>query len=188
MFLRFLVPILSLLLGHPASAFESAEGLQELRGVMTDRLVVMEQIAKSKWNAGRPVEDVEREAAVLEMTTKMAVAEGLDPDRATRMVRAQMEAAKIVQSAFFAEWRAASVGKHADVADIAITLRPEIGRLTRELIVAVVAAQDRLQDCHASRVLMPVPDAVSGHPQAWAVAVEGVLATTGPCPAGDTGR
>jgi len=177
-----LLAALAFSLAHPAAATDSAEKLQRLRGVMTERLVIMEQVARYKWNAGLPVEDRNREAAVLEKTTAMAVGRGLNPELATRVVRAQIEAAKMVQSSLFEQWRKAGAGKSAEVPSLTATLRPEVTRLSRELIAALVVAQDDLDSCLAPRVLSPVPGILARFPRAWRAAVDGTLGATGPCP------
>jgi len=175
-------------LGQSAAATESAEKLQRLRAVMTERLVIMEQIARTKWNAGLPVEDRNREAEILEKTTAMAVGEGLDPELATRVVRAQIEAAKIVQNALFERWRKAAAGKLAGAPSLTATLRPEVSRLSRELIAALIAAQDDLESCLARGILSPVPGTLARFPRAWGVAVQGTLGATGPCSSPRDGR
>jgi len=165
-----------------SAASESAESLQRLRDVMTERLVIMEQIARYKWNAGVPVEDPDREAAILQKTLAMAVGGGLNPESATRVVRAQIEAAKIVQHTLFDQWRKTGAGKFAEAPSLTETLRPEVSRLSRELIAALVAAQHDLDGCLARQILSPVPGVLARIPGAWRVAVDGTLGATGPCP------
>jgi len=173
---------LVLSLGQSAVAADSGERLQQLRDVMTERLAIMEQVASFKLNAELPVEDRKREAAILEMTTAMAVREGLDPEFATRVVRAQIEAAKIVQGMLFDQWRLSEAGKLAETPSLAATLRPKVSRLTDQLIAALIAAEDDLDGCRARRILSPVPGALARFPRAWGVAVNGVLGATGRCP------
>ena len=169
-------------LGQSAAATESGERLQRLREVMTERLVIMEQVARYKWNAGLPVEDPDREAAILKKTLAMAVGGGLNPEFATRVVRAQIEAAKIVQDVLFDHWRLAAVGKLAEAPSLTATLRPEVSRLSNELIAALIAAEDDLDGCLARRILSPVPGVLARFPRAWAVAAVGTLGAAGPCP------
>ena len=169
-------------LGQSAAATESGERLQRLREVMTERLVIMEQVARYKWNAGLPVEDPDREAAILKKTLAIAVGGGLNPEFATRVVRAQIEAAKIVQNALFEQWRIAGAGKFAEVPSLTAILRPEVTRLSNELIAALIAAQDDLDDCLARRILSPVPGVLARFPGAWRAAIDGTLGATGPCP------
>jgi chorismate mutase-like protein len=141
-----------------------------------------------KWNAGLPVEDPNREAAVLEKSLAMAVEGGLDPKIAARVLRAQIEAAKIVQGGLFEQWRKAAKSKFAEAPSLTAILRPEVTRLSRELIVALIGVQDDLDDCLAGRFLKPLPSALARFPRAWRVAVEGTLGAAGPCPPAADGR
>ena len=170
---------LFLSLSQSAVATESLERLQHLRAVMTERLVIMEQVAKYKWNAGLAVEDRDREAAVLEKTTAMAVGEGLEADSAARVIRAQIEAAKMVQNALFDRWRKAATGKFAGAPSLSESLRPEVTRLSRDLIAALAAAQNDLDSCLARRILSPAPKILARFSRAWDVAVEGTLGAKG---------
>ena len=177
-----LLPILWFSLIQSAVATESTERLQRLRDVMTERLAIMEQVARFKWNEGLPVEDKDREAAVLEKTVGLAVAEGLNTKVATRVIKAQIEAAKFVQRALFEKWRAMAKGKLADAPNLTVTLRPEISRLSNDLIAALIAAEDDLDDCFARRILIPLPEALTPFPRAWDAAVDGTLGAAGSCP------
>ncbi len=167
---------------RPSLAAEPAAALQDLRSVMTERLLLMEGVAQYKWNEGLPVEDLPREAEVLAQTVAAAVAAGLDPDLATRAVAAQIAAAKEVQAALFVRWRQAGAGRFAAAPGLAETLRPEIGRLTAALIAALAAAEGRLDDCAARRALSPLPQPLAAHPAAWALAVQGLLGDRSWCP------
>ena len=155
---------------------------------MTQRLVLMEEIAKSKWNAGLPVEDVAREAVVLEKTMAIAVGEGLKADSAARVLRAQIAAAKIVQRKLFDRWRITERGKFPDASDLGDDLRPEVSRLSNALIAALAAANDALESCLAPQILSPVPPQLASFPGAWKVAVEGTVTAPATCPSAVDGR
>lgn len=178
--LSLLLPLL--VLSCPASADGAAERLAQLRAVMAERLAIMDGVARFKWNQRLPVEDLAREAVVLNETVARAVAEGVDAADATRIVEAQIAAAKIIQAALFEEWRAAGTGMFANAPSLTESLRPEIGRLTGALIAAVREAQNDLGGCDAARTLRPLPALLAGFPEAWSVAVDGVLGEDRDCP------
>lgn len=171
-----------LLLAHGAGAAGPAGRLAALRTVMTERLALMTDVARFKWNEKLPIEDRDREAVVLDATVAEAVAAGLDPSRARSLVEAQITAAKLVQTDLFDTWTAAGAGRFADVPSLAATLRPEIGRLTADLIEAAKAAENDLGTCEGRRILAPLPDSVADFPEAWSVAVDGALAGDDDCP------
>lgn len=160
---------------------DPAADLQALRALLTERLVIMEQVAAFKWNEGLPIENKDREAKILEETIARADAEGLEPELATRVMTAQIEAAKIVQHSLFQQWSAAGKGKHDEAPDLEAALRPNISRLSGELIATLVAARDHLDICLAQKILDPVPAELADVSQAWAVAIEGVFGARRPC-------
>ncbi|MCP4381920.1 MAG: gamma subclass chorismate mutase AroQ [Hyphomicrobiales bacterium] len=171
--LRFVV--IALLLATTAAAEgPSPDSIHAVRLAMTDRLMIMVEVARFKWNGKIPIEDLEREAVVLEQTVDQAVASGVDPRLATALVRSQIAAAKALQGSLFEKWQADSVGQFDDAADLTETLRPAIGRLTAALIEAVAGAETNLADCEVIETLAPVPPELAAFSDAWAVAVAGV--------------
>ena len=169
-------------------AAEPANDVQDLRGLMADRLAVMAYVAAYKWNQGLEIEDKAREKRVLAQTLASADVNGTDADGAeavalTQALKAQMEAAKRVQLRLFEVWEAEGKDRTGAVPDLQISLRPRIGRLSNNLIATFLAARDDLGDCAAYEVLMPVPPHLADFPKAWALAVEGVLGLDAPCPA-----
>lgn len=179
---RWLLFLAVLVVGTSTQVRADSEPIQTLRNVMTDRLVIMVHVARHKWNESIPIENLEREAVVLAATTRQAVANAVDRERAETMVRAQIEAAKAIQTALFDQWQAKTLGPFDDAPDLATTLRPEISRLTAALIEAVANAQAELTDCSAIAVLEPAPASLDAFPHAWAIAVAGVAGDKHDCP------
>lgn len=180
--MRTLLALLLLLLALPSAAQSSSPELAALRAVLAKRLGLMEGVAQHKWMTGLPVEDLEREAIVLARTVEQAADAGLDPALAERVVAAQIAAAKRIQSTLFAQWEAASERPRFAAPSLEATLRPEIGRLTDALIAALKAAEGQLGDCAARHALSPLPQALAAWPDAWALAVQGVLGDAAWCP------
>jgi len=176
-----LLAILILSMAQPVRAEDPNDKLEVLRALLTQRLVIMTQVAMFKWNAGLPVDDAAREANVIRATVARARAEGLNASFARRVVAAQIEAAKIVQQDLFQQWRAAGIEKIEDAPDLATNLRPRIGQLTGELIAALAIVRGNLDSCEAKTILRPVPHELANRPQAWDVAIDGMLGANASC-------
>jgi len=179
--LQILIPILFLVFVQPVDSAGSAEQSRPIRTLLTERLVIMEQVAMFKWNEGLPINDKDREAIVLEKAIARAVAEGLVPKLATRVMTAQIAAAKAVQRELFRRWRAEGRGKHPEVPNLVAGLRPKISRLSSELIAALVAARNDLDGCLARHVLKSPPAELVQFPKAWVLAIDGALDALRPC-------
>ena len=166
---------------RPAGA-EPAEDLQGLRALMADRLAVMAYVAAFKWNEGLPIDDKAREAKVVRETLARNNIDSDDAAQVTRALKAQIEAAKLVQHALFQKWQAANRGKDGAAPDLQISVRLRISRMSNALIATVLVVQDDLDDCAAQEILAPVPPELAQMPKAWEVAVAGVLDLKHPCP------
>lgn len=169
--LLFVVTLFALLLpGHTQASNDPVVRLTE---IMAARLAVMEDVARYKWNNDLPVEDLDREAVVLEVTIARAVDAGVDPDQAAAVIEAQMAAAKAIQKKLFARWHAIDRAPFPDAPSLTEDLRPAISQLTGDLIEALKQAEPILAGCDLA-VFAAVPAAVSDHPNAWAIAVAGL--------------
>jgi chorismate mutase-like protein len=112
---------------------------------MGDRLALMHEVARAKWNSNRPVGDPEREEALLRQMEEEGRGHGLDPELTRSFFAAQIAAARQVQEADLARWREERRGPFADAPDLA-ALRRRLDGLNRELLVALAEAQPRLGD------------------------------------------
>jgi chorismate mutase len=110
--------------------------LDRLLRLMGQRLALMHDVARWKWNAGVPVTDRQRERESLQRVVERGRGKGLDPDLVRSFFEAQMEAARLVQQADFERWEANGQGPFADTTSLAV-LRRRIDRLNRELIDAL---------------------------------------------------
>ena len=102
-----------------------------LVALMRQRLDLMVDVARSKWNTGSSVEDLAREKNLADQVAGLAPRYGLNPQLAATFFRAQIEAAKLVESAFIARWTLAHAKAFADAPDQRAEIRPKIDRLTR---------------------------------------------------------
>jgi hypothetical protein len=60
--------------------------------------------------------------------------------------RAQIEASKTVQRELYRRWQAEDAGRFDDAPDLANTIRPELDRLTAQLLRSMAANQALLHD------------------------------------------
>lgn len=113
------------------------DALARLLALIGQRLDVMPDVAKHKFNTGAAVDDLPREAQVLAQVTAQAAASGVAPDLAEAFFQAQIDAAKTIQRARIAAWKAEGRGPFADAPDLAREIRPKIDGLTPLLIAAL---------------------------------------------------
>ena len=124
---------------RPAIAQTAA--LQHLLALIDERLSLMPEVARYKWNSGGAIEDLPREQALLQSVREQAVQRGLDADAVTQFFAAQIEASKVVQRELFAAWQGAGQGKFAQVVDLATQIRPRLDQLSPSLLDALAAVR-----------------------------------------------
>jgi chorismate mutase-like protein len=105
-----------------------------LNGLIEDRLSVMTDVARSKWNSGSPIEDPVREQQLLADVGIKAQALGISAEWAQHFFRFQMEAAKEVQYCLFAQWTAAGQKPFPAVQDLRTVVRPRLDQLTVQIL------------------------------------------------------
>ena len=115
-----------------------------LAGLIDERLALMPDVARYKWNQGLAIEDLPRERQLLEAVRAQAQGRGLSPDRAEAFFAAQIEASKVMQRELFAQWRAAAAGHFDNVPDLATQIRPHLDALTPRLLDALAAVPGAL--------------------------------------------
>jgi chorismate mutase len=118
----------------PAFAQDAMNKLQPLVETSARRLFLAKQVALAKWDSQAPVEDTAREAEVVTAAIKDGESRGLDRTSVSHFFSAQIEANKLVQYVLLADWRrAGTVPAHSPI-DLAMTIRPELDRLQKELV------------------------------------------------------
>ena len=136
-----------------AAPLVGADPLMTLVALMRQRLDLMVEVARSKWNTGSSVEDLAREKSLAEDVARIAPGYGLDPQLAATFFRAQIEAAKLVESALIARWTLAHTAAFAEAPDQRTVIRPKIDRLTEELLAALAAVAPALKRNDADRIV-----------------------------------
>ncbi|WP_431272907.1 chorismate mutase [Burkholderia contaminans] len=107
----------------------NASTLSALLDLTAARLRIARQVALSKWDSGKPVEDLSRESAVIAAAVKEARANGVPAKLAVHFFTDQIEANKLVQYALLAEWRRSDHAPDDARADLEKEIRPELDRL-----------------------------------------------------------
>jgi chorismate mutase len=83
------------------------EALQSLLATINERLNIADEVALTKWDSGKPIQDTAREALVIANARTQAIQYKLDPEEAADLIAAQIEANKLVQYGLIAIWQAA---------------------------------------------------------------------------------
>jgi chorismate mutase len=118
-------------MAHPQTVTDKLQSLVE---TSARRLTITEQVALAKWDSGAAVEDVPREAQVITGAVKMGESKGLDEASVANVIRAQIEASKLVQYSLLADWRRAGKAPTHEPVNLVDTIRPELDRLQTTLI------------------------------------------------------
>lgn len=108
--------------------------LQPLRDLMAARLALMPDVARHKWNRHDVIEDLPREQKIIRSLQEQALALGVPAAWAAHFFRAQIEAAKHIQAAYFKQWQANQQGQFQHVPDLDKTIRPQLDEISRQLL------------------------------------------------------
>lgn len=122
------------------------ENVRPLLRLMTMRLNLMHDVARWKWNNNRPVSDPQREEQLLDRLDDQAQAAGLDRTLARTFFEAQIEAAKVIQQADFDVWQSENRPPFEEAPDLKTELRPQISKLSEQLVAQLAALEDSLDD------------------------------------------
>lgn len=173
--MRFFIPrsvILALCIlsicGHAnkisAAAYPPSEmSIQEIRAMknvdkvlflMQKRLAVMHEVARWKWNNKAPIEDLPREAQILENMAATAEAFAINKSWAINFFQAQMDAAKMIQRRDFDRWEEERRPAFEKIADLTSEIRPYLDLVTAELMAAIAEAAPDLEN---SSLISPYP-------------------------------
>jgi chorismate mutase len=132
---RLTCVLFGLFAGATQAAAPSAapDTLQPLLATINERLDLADQVALTKWDSGKPIQDTAREALVIANARKQATERKLDPDEAAELVAAQIEANKLVQYGLIAQWQAAHKAPDLPRPDLN-QLRPKLDELQTRLL------------------------------------------------------
>jgi chorismate mutase-like protein len=136
-------------LAHPWSQANAANiSVDALRDLMAQRLSMMEDVARHKWNQQTAIEDLPREQKIIASLQEQALALGIPAAWAEQFFRAQIEAAKQIQSEHFAQWRAKQQTKFENVPNLDTVIRPRLDQLTTQILRELAMTWPALVDPH----------------------------------------
>lgn len=117
-----------------ATASAAPATLEPLLNSIAERLAIADQVALSKWDSHKAVEDRPREQAVIASVRAQAPTYKVAPDAAEQFFSAQIEANKLVQYARLSDWH--FIGKAPDTPrpDLVGTIRPKLDQLQKRLL------------------------------------------------------
>jgi len=121
-------------------------GLAPLRQAIDQRLLLAQDVARAKWNAKAAIEDLPREEQVIAAAVRQGATLGLPEAWVRSVFRAQIEASKTVQRALYRRWEAEGIIRFDDAPDLAKTIRPQLDRLTTQLLRSMADNQALLHD------------------------------------------
>ena len=142
------IAVLILVLFGSATSASGEPGLSpELRrfaDLIVERLDLMKGVAAYKFGADRPVEDLAREAKVIEAGKAQAGRLGIEPESVTPFLQAQMDAAKRVQHLWISAWQNNAAPMPEKAPDLATELRPAISNATYLVLRLLLRARPQL--------------------------------------------
>ncbi len=135
------------------------EKLESLLSLFKQRLDVINDVARWKWNNTYPIEDPAREKAMFEEIGKQAESLGLNPEQAKDIFLAQVNAEKLLQILNFEKW----VEEDADLVDEApdlTVLNPKIDALNAQILAKLADILPQISQDQFSDMLKAKADAI----------------------------
>lgn len=117
------------------ASFEMEQKIDELLLLIQKRLVIMHEVARTKWNQGLPIEDKAREQQILLDLASRANQYGLDEKFVMQFFQAQIEASKEIQRNDFLLWEKSGISKFDKTFSLKDELRLYIDRINNEMIL-----------------------------------------------------
>jgi len=122
------------LLFASASAYAAPPTLAPLLDSIAERLAIADQVALSKWDSHKPVEDLAREQDVIASVVAQAPSYKLVPATAEQFFSAQIEANKLVQYAHLSNWQLQGKAPNDPRPDLVGQIRPKLDLLQKRLL------------------------------------------------------
>lgn len=172
--MRQVFALLLLAFWQPSAVYgdEVAAAAAALRSVVQERLSVMPEVARYKWNNKIAVEDLAREKAILKRTVEKAKKASVSEEFALEAVAAQMAASKHIQRELIRGWQAQDIPPFESVPDLVEEIRPQIIDITNRLIEAMRGAEGHARKCAFQQMLTKAPEGAINQ-EAWKIAING---------------
>ena len=136
--------------------------------IILDRLNLMPEVAKIKWNKKLPIEDLERERTLIRNLIEDVPKQHQSHMKKT--IRAQIRASKLIQKELFELWSSEGYEYFEKTRNLENDLRPKITSLTNELIAT------SLYHCKRDHSSLPELRKLKVHP--FQIAYEGIICIT----------
>ena len=137
--MKHLLLLTLLVLSANAHASEVPATFAPLLNSIAERLTIADQVALSKWDSHKPVEDKKRDQEVIASVVAQAPSYKLDPAAVEQFFSAQIEANKMLQYARLAQWHAVGIAPQKAAANLAQDIRARLDNLQPELLTAYAA-------------------------------------------------
>ncbi|MCK6187055.1 chorismate mutase [Pseudomonas sp. EYE_354] len=108
--------------------------LAPLLDSIAERVSIADQVALSKWDSRKAVEDRAREQDVIASVRAQAANYKLSPDVAEQFFAAQIEANKLVQYTHLSDWHWQGKAPDAPRPDLVGQIRPQLDQLQKRLL------------------------------------------------------
>jgi chorismate mutase len=137
----------------PSMASGSAASLDELIDASAYRLSIADQVALTKWDSKKAVEDLPREKVVVDSAVKLAASRGLSTARAADVFADQIEANKLVQYQLLAQWERAGNAPTDPRPDLIRDIRPKLDVLQSRLVDGLIRTNDLTTQSDCSQIV-----------------------------------
>ena len=117
-----------------AGACAAPPALEPLLNSIAERLTIADQVALSKWDSHKPIEDKKREQEVIASVVAQAPSYKLDPAAAEQFFSAQIEANKLVQYTHLSDWQFQGKAPDEPRPDLIKQIRPQLDQLQKRLL------------------------------------------------------
>nr|WP_314561706.1 chorismate mutase [uncultured Pseudomonas sp.] len=127
--------------------------LEPLLNSIAERLAIADQVALSKWDSHKPVEDKKREQEVIASVVAQAPNYKLDPAAAEQFFSAQIEANKLVQYTHLSDWQFQGKAPDDPRPDLVKQIRPQLDQLQKRLLQQLADFTPQRTDPHCPQWL-----------------------------------
>ncbi len=134
--------VLLALLLMPATPVQACSPA-ELFALVAERLSYMPAVAEYKYQRDLPVTDMEREQRVAQSTAAQARELGISSASLAPFIRAQIEAAKVIQRELIQRWLRQGRRHEGGSVDLIAAIRPRLNRLGQRQLLAIQCLDQR---------------------------------------------
>lgn len=119
----------------------ASNSLVDLATRVNERLSYMKAVAAYKWEHKLAIEDLEREAVVIQSSMDQAGTVGLDSISTRMFFEQQIEAAKQIQRYWFKQWKRNGFEPDKNFGDLKTEIRPALLELGKQILANISELQ-----------------------------------------------